>query len=67
MPNNNNTNFTANPADGDPSWISLLVVADDDRDDVCNPVDYDGFCSDYNPNNDGIFDNNDTDHGKQCV
>ena len=67
VPNNNNTESTTNPADGDPLWMLLLAVADDDDDEDDNPSDYDEFCSNYNLDNDGVFDNDNTDHGKGYV
>ena len=64
VPNNNDTNST-NPIDEDPTWISLLVVVDDDDND--GPGDYDEFCSDYDLDNNGVFDNNDTGQGEEYV
>ena len=65
MPNNDNIDFTTNPANEDPSWMSLLAVADDDKDD--DPGDYNAFCSNYDFNDDGVFDNDDTDQGEGYV
>ena len=56
VPNNDDTD-SINPTDENPAGTSLLVVADDDVDD--NPGDYDTFRSDYDLDDDGIFDNND--------
>ena len=62
VPNNDNTDFTTNPANKDPLWMLLLEVADDDKDD--DPGDYNEFCSNYNLDNDSVFDNDDIDQGK---
>ena len=56
----NNTNSTNNPADGDPAQMSLLAVTDDDDDN--DSGDYDEFRSDYDLNDDGVFDNDNTDN-----
>ena len=60
IPNNDDTD-SSTPTDGAHAW-SLLVVADDDVDD--DPGDYDEFCSDYNLNDDGVFDNGDAREGE---
>ena len=54
-PNNDDTDLStlANEAH---AW-SHLVVSDDDVDD--DPGDFDEFCSDYDLDDDGVFDNND--------
>ena len=63
--NNNNTDYTTNPTDGDPVRMSLLTVADDyDEDD---PGDYNEFCPNYDLDDDGVFDNDDTNNGEGYV
>ena len=62
-PNNDNTDST-NLTDEDPTWMSLLAVADDDDDD---PSDYDKFRSNYDLDDDGLFDNDDTGQGEGYV
>ena len=61
VPNNDDTDST-NPTDENPALMSLLVVADDDVDD--DPDDYDKFCSDYDLDDDSIFDNDDVSEGE---
>ena len=62
---NDNTNSTTNPTDGDPVQMSLLAVADDDGED--DPGDYDEFCSNYDLDDGGVFDNDDADNGEGYV
>jgi len=62
---NDNTDFTTNLTDGDPAWMLLLAVADDDYKD--DPGDYDKFRSDYDLDDEGVFDNDDIDNGEGCV
>ena len=54
---NDNTNSTTNPTNDIPVWTSLLAMADDDEED--DPGDYDEFRSDYDLDDDGVFDNDD--------
>ena len=61
----NNINSKTNPTDKNPTWMSLLAVADDDDED--DPGDYNGFFSDYDLKNNGIFDNDDADNGEGNV
>ena len=45
--------------------MSLLAVADDD--DEADPGDHNKFCSNYDLDNDGVFDNDNTDNGEGYV
>ena len=45
--------------------MSLLAVADDDED--VDPGDYNEFCSDFDLDDDGVFDNEDTGQGEGYV
>ena len=60
VPTNDDTNST-NLTKENPAWTSLLVVTNDDVDD---PGDYDEFRSDYDLDDDGVFDNDDTGEGE---
>ena len=62
MPNNDDTD-SSTPTDENPTWTSLLVVADDDVDD--DPGDYNEFHSDYDLDDDGVFDNDDAVEGEE--
>ena len=59
VPNNDDTDST-NPTDENPAWTSLLVVADDDDD----PGDYNEFRSDYDLDDNSVFDNDDAGEGE---
>ena len=61
MPNNDDTDST-NPTEKNLTWTSLLVVADDNVDD--DPGDYNEFRCDYDHDDDGVFDNDDTGEGE---
>ena len=65
VPNNGDTDSTTNLTDEDSAWMSLLVVADDDEDD--DLVDYDEFYSNYDHDNEGVFDNDNTGQGEGYV
>ena len=56
VPNNDDIDST-NPTNENPTWTSLLVVADNDVDD--DPGDYNEFRFDYDLDDDGVFDNED--------
>ena len=59
---NDNANSTFNPTNGKPPLILLVVLADDDgKDDL---GDYDEFCSNYDLDDNGVFDNDDADIGE---
>ena len=65
MSDNDNTNSTTNPTNIDPTWMSLLVVTDDDGED--DPGDYNEFCFNYDLDVNSIFDNDNTDNGEGYV
>ena len=60
--NNHNINPTTNPTDRNLPWMLILALADDDGDN--DSSDYDEFCSDYDLDGDGVFDNDNADNGK---
>ena len=59
---NDNISSTTNPTDATLPWMSLVVMAEDDVND--DPGDYNKFWSDYDLDNDGVFDNDDADIGE---
>ena len=65
VPNNDNTDSTTNPSNRDSLCMSLLMMADDDKDD--DPGDCNGFFTNYDLNNDGVFDNNHTNEGERYI
>ena len=64
---NNNTNSTTSATNKNPMWMLLLVMVLTDDDGKENSGDYVKFCSNYDLNDNGVFDNDNTDNGEGCV
>ena len=59
MSDDDNTDSTTNPTSDVHVLTSMLAMVDDDEED--DPGDYDEFRSDYDLDDDGVFDNDDID------
>ena len=65
MSDDDSTNSTTSPTNNVHVLTSMLAMVDDDEKD--DPGDYDEFRSDYDLDNDGVFDNDNVDSGEGFV
>ena len=63
--NHDNTDFTTNPTGVDPSWKSLVEVADDGFNN--DPDNYNEFQPNYDLDDDSVYDNDNTNNGEGYV